>query len=612
MRISAPLKVNNLTQVRLCKFRAKEPAMNLKNRTLWLFSVISITSSLFVTPASASEITVDTSRLKVPAGVTFSIDGVRFEGGYSQLFVTFSSTQDATSKVLAFKDFEITGIMNGANPVANKTQYFYGDSFNVQNSILLLEEDITAKKLNLVISGNATLENRSDIAYPKSYSRVIAALDTMGLEVTEGYNAWSNNNEYSHYVLAKLKAGVVPFQIKVKSATLSSNGVVVDTLKVFNQPTQMGVEPVEIYLGSGLVDPSIKLTEVALDAVFAVYTPSTLTSSISLPAGITSEALTKNSIYYDSLRNKSEINILLKNTTDKTISVNLAKLKVIDKSSGTDKVTATVDKNYGLASIQPGTGDNEGAYINFSGDGDLTENLVLDIEGAVEIATPSKFNVSKVKLPKGFKLLPIDFSNMGYDPKKNTTFVYFYMSKSSAGADSPALSFKNLKLTAGKPSTTYLYAGPSADKVKGLQSYSHEVGSFKGDIRTGKTLTISGDVVAIARTKYTNTATLAANAEGVVAEPNAIPAEYWKYNAKTKTTSITQYFYAEKESSVATIYSCNLKILLNGKSIKAPEVGVKLDSATYGQVVIATLPGDLRVKGGSVEVTGNYSLQPCK
>ena len=114
------------------------------------------------------------------------------------------------------------------------------------------------------------------------------------------------------------------------------------------------------------------------------------------------------------------------------------------------------------------------------------------------------------------------------------------------------------------------------------------------------------------RTKYTNTATLAANAEGVVAEPNAIPAEYWKYNAKTKTTSITQYFYAEKESSVATIYSCNLKILLNGKSIKAPEVGVKLDSATYGQVVIATLPGDLRVKGGSVEVTGNYSLQPCK
>ena len=85
--------------------------MNLKNRTLWLFSVISLTSSLFVTPASASEITVDTSRLKVPAGVTFSIDGVRFEGGYSQLFVTFSSTQDATSKVLAFKDFEITGIM---------------------------------------------------------------------------------------------------------------------------------------------------------------------------------------------------------------------------------------------------------------------------------------------------------------------------------------------------------------------------------------------------------------------------------------------------------------------------------------------------------------------
>lgn len=587
--------------------------MNLRNRTLWLFSVISITSSLFVTPASASEITFDTSGLKVPAGITLSIDGVRFENGYSQLFLTFSSTQDATSKVLAFKDFKISGIMNGTSPVGDRIQYFYGDSFNVQNSIYLLEEDITAKKLNLTISGTGTLENRSDLAYPKSYSRVIASLDAMGLEVTEGYNAWSSNNEYNYYVLAKLKTGVAPFQIRVKSATLSSNGVVVDTLKVFNQPIQMGVEPVEINLGSGLVDPSIKLIEVSLDAVFGIYTPSTITSSISLPTGITSEALTKNSTYYNSLRNKSEINILLKNTTDKTISVNLAKLKVVDKSSGTDKVVATVDKNYSLASIQPGTGDNEGAYVNFSGDGDLTENLVLDIEGAVEIATPSKFNVSKVKLPKGFKLLPIDFSNMGYDPKKNTTSVYFYMNKSSEGADSPALSFKNFKLTAGKPSTTYLYAGPYRDPVNGLQFYSHEVGSFKGDIRTGKTLTISGDVIAIARTKYTNTATLAANDEGVIAETNLIPAEYWKYNAKTKTTSITQYFYGEKESSTATIYSCNLKILLNGKSIKAPKVGVKLDSATYyDEVVIATLPGDLRVKGGSVKVTGNYSLKPCE
>jgi hypothetical protein len=587
--------------------------MNLKNRTLWLFSVISITSSLFVTPASASEITFDTSGLKVPAGVTFSIDGVRFENGYSHLFLTFSSTQDATSKVLAFKDFEISGIMNGTNPVANKIQYFYGDSFDVQNSVLLLEEDITSKKLNLVISGNGTLENRSDFSYPKSYSRVVAALDAMGLEVTDGYNYWGSDKEYGYNVLVKLKAGVAPFQIKVLSATLSSNGVVVEKLKVFNQPTQMGVEPVDINLGSGLVDPSIKLTEVALDAVFGIYTPSTLTSSISLPAGMTNEALTTNSIYYDSLRKKSDINILLKNTSGKTISVDVAKLKVVDKSSGTAKVVATVDKNYSLVSIQSGTGDNEGAYVNFSGDGDLTENLVLDIEGAVEIATPSKFNVSKVKLPKGFKLLPIDFSNMGYDPKKNATFVYFYISKSGESVDSPALSFKNLKLTAGKPSTTYLYAGPYKDPVKGLQFYSHEVGSFKGDIRTGKSLTISGDVIAIARTKYTNTATIAKNDEGVYVEPNATPAEYWKYDAKTKTTSITHYFYSEKESSVSTIYSCNLKILLNGKSVKASEAGTKISSASSnGQVVIATLPGDLRVKGGSVEVTGNYSLQPCK
>lgn len=587
--------------------------MNLKNRTLWLFSVISLTSSLLVAPASASEITFDTSGLKVPVGVTFSIDGVRFENGYSQLFLTFSSTQDVTSKVLAFKDFKISGIVNGTNPVAQNIQYFYGDSFNKSNSVYLLEEDVTAKKLNLTISGTGTLENRSDIAYPKSYSRVIAALDAMGLEVTEGYNTWGSNNEYGYYVLAKLKAGVTPFQIKVKSATLSSKGVVAETLKVFTQPVQMGAEPVEIYLGSGLVDPSIKLTEVSLDAGFTVYTPSTLTSSITLPAGITTEAITKQSIYYDSFRNKSDINIVLKNASDKTISVNLAKLKVVDKSSGTAKVVATIDKNYSLYSIQPGAGNTEAAYVNFSGDGDLTENLALDIEGAVEIATPSKFKVSKVKLPKGFKLLPINFSNMGYDPKKDTTVVYLYISKSGKSADSPALSFKNFKLTSGKTSATYLYASPYTDTVKGLQYYSHEVGSYKGDIRTGKTLTISGNVVAFARTKYTNTATLAANDVGVSTQTYVVPPEYWSYNAKTKTTSITQYFYAEKESTVATIFSCNLKILLNGKKIKPSEAGTKFNSvSSNGQVVIATLPGDLRVKGGSVEVTGSYSLQPCK
>jgi len=540
------LRVKGRSRVRIRQIRKEETVMNLRNRPLRLLAVISIFSSLFVTTASASEITFDTSGLKVPAGVTFSIDGVRFEGGYSHLFLTFSTTQDTTSKVLAFKDFEISGIMNGTNPVANKIQYFYGDSFNVQNSILLLEEDITAKKFNLVISGTGTLENRSDIAYPKSYSRVIAALDSMGLEVTEAYNFWGSDNEYGYNVLAKLKAGVAPFQIKVKSATLSSNGVVTETLKVFNQAFQMGVEPVDINLGSGLVDPSIKLTEVTLDAVFTVYTPSTLTSSISLPAGITSEALTKDSIYYDSIRKKSEINILLKNTSDKTISINLAKLKVVDKSTGTSKVVATIDKNYSLVSVQPTTGTEDFSYVNFTGDGDLTENLALDIEGTVEIATPSKFNLSKVKLPKGFKLLPINFSNMGYDPQKNITLVYFYISKPGQSADSPALSFKNFKLTSGKISTTYLYAGPYTETVKDLQFYSHEVGSFKGDIRTGKTLTISGDIVVIARTKYTNTATLAKNDEGVITEPNIIPAEYWKYDAKQRRHQLHNTFITKK------------------------------------------------------------------
>ena len=54
--------------------------------------------------------------------------------------------------------------------------------------------------------------------------------------------------------------------------------------------------------------------------------------------------------------------------------------------------------------------------------------------------------------------------------------------------------------------------------------------------------------------------------------------------------------------------------VINGKTIKAPVAGIKLDSGgdSLGAFVIATLPGDLRVKGGTVVVSGNYSLAPCK
>ena len=588
--------------------------MNLKSRALRLVAVVSFISSIFVSPASANEITIDTSGVKVPAGITFAVGGVKgSEDGYSELLVTIESTLAPTSKVLTFKDFKISGIYDDPNARPQRIQYFYGDSFNQQLNLYLADLDITGMKRNIVISGTGTLEDRSDIAYPKSYAPVIAALDAMGLEVTEGSNTWSSNDTYGYYVLAKLKSGVSPFQIKVKSTTLSANGVAVEALNINSRPELMGVEPVEIDLGSGLVDPSIKLTGVTLSSVFSKYIPSTITSSITLPAGITSEGIQNDKIYYYSEDKKSYISLLLKNTTNKTISVDLATLKVVDKATGTAKTVATVDKTYSLVSIQPSTGPEDFTYVNFVGAGDLTENLTLDVQGTLGSATPSKFNLSNVKVPKGYKLLPLNFNNMSYDAKKKTTSVYLFVTKSGTSEDSPALSFKNIKLASGKSSTTYLYAGPYTDNDKDIQIYSHDIGSFTGDVRTGRTLTLSGTIEAIARTKYTNTATFSENDKGKIPYSNASSAEYWKYSAKTKTTSISHYFYPEEGSNVLTVYSCNLKILLNGKAIKAPVVGTKIDMAAQNrEVVIATLPGDLRVKGGTVEVSGNYSLEPCK
>jgi hypothetical protein len=593
--------------------------MNLKNRALKLIVIVSIISSLFVSPASANDITFDTSGVKVPAGITFNVDGINSEDGYTELLITIKSTLAPTEKVLAFKDFEISGLSNEPNQRPQRIQYFFGDSFNQPINLWLIDEDITEKKLNLVISGTGTLEDRSDISYPNSYTSVIAALDAMGLETTEGSNTWSSDDTYGYYVLAKLKDGVAPFQIKVKSSTLNSNGVVAEELKISDQPVLMGVEPSEINLGYGFVDPLIKLTGVTLKTVFAKYTPSTISSSLTLPDGIRYEKNDYERVRYDSTTKKSSINILVKNITDRTISVNSSKLKIVDKSTSPARVVATVDPIYSLISMRPSVGPDDYVYLTFSGDGDLTENLTLEAQGNFERATPSKFDLSKVKIPKGYKMLPADFNNLTYDPKKAITLVGLIITKPGVSENSPALSFKNIKLSSGKSMTTFLYSRAYSDRDRNMQYYYHEVGSLKGDARTGKTLKFSGNIEAVTRTKYTNTATLDTNIKDLVS--NKVDPEFWNYNAKTKSTSITHYFSSpyspndsNNESKIGTIYSCNLKILLNGKTIKAPVAGIKLDSGgdSLGAFVIATLPGDLRVKGGTVVVSGNYSLAPCK
>ena len=593
--------------------------MNLKNRALKLIVIASFISSLFVSPASANEITFDTSGIKVPTGITFAVDGVSSEDGYTNLRITIKSTLAPTEKVLTFKDFEISGLSNEPDQRPQRIQYFFGDSFNQPLNLWLSDEDITDKKLNLVISGTGTLEDRSDISYPNSFTSVIAALDAMGLEATEGSNTWSSDDTYGYYVLAKLKDGVAPFQIKVKSTTLNSNGVVAEELKVSNQSVLMGAEPNEINLGYGFVDPLIKLTGVTLRTVFTKYTPSTISSSLNLPDGVRYEKNDYERVYYDSASKKSSINILVKNITDRTISVNSSKLKIVDKSTSQARVVATVDPINSLISMWPSVGPDDYVYLTFSGDGDLTENLTLEAQGNLERATPSKFDLSKVKIPKGYKMLPADFNNMSYDPEKAITLVGLILTKPGVSENSPALSFKNIKLNSGKSSTAFLYSRAYSDRDRNMQYYYHEVGSLKGDVRTGKTLTFSGKIEAVARTKYTNTATLDTNIKDL--ESNKVDPEFWKYNAKTKSTSITHYFSSlyslngsNDESKVGTIYSCNLKILLNGKTIKAPVAGIKLDSGgdSLGAFVIATLPGDLRVKGGTVVVSGNYSLAPCK
>lgn len=586
--------------------------MNLKNRALRLIAVVSIISGLFTSPASANDITYDSTGIKVPAGITFVVDGMKFENDYTYLLVTINSSLDTTSKFLTFKDFAISGVLDGDRPFNQKIQYFDGDNLNQQVTVNLLIGDVTAQKLNLIISGNGTLENKSDIAYPGSFTSVIASLDAMGLEATGGNHYWGTEARYGYYVMAKLKTGVKPFQIKVRSATLSGNEISPVPLGNFERPTLMGTEPVEIALGSSAVDPYINLTGVALDAVFGVYTPSTVTTSVTFPAGI--EAIAQQNIYFDQVNNKSFVNLLLKNTSKNTISLNTGGIYLVDSKSDATKKLAAVDKDYTLNSIAPTVTVNEEELFPLSlvAAGNLTEEKSLDFKGKAVIATPSKVDISKVKLPSGLSFLPVDFGSLGYNSKTKRTTLYVALKNNKTDPKVAALSFANVKAVGAKIDPANPYAGPFVNADKKRNEYFYEIGSFAGDVRVGKKLSLTGKIVALARTKYTNTATLATNNEGIIVDSYAMPPEYWKYNSKTKTTAITKYFYSTIQSKEATIYSCNLKISLNGKTIKSITTGTKYDPASdSGEVLIATLPGDLRVKGGSVEITGSYSLQPC-
>lgn len=587
--------------------------MNLKNRSFRLFAVVSIISGLFVAPASANDISFDTSGIKVPAGISVVANGINYENGYSYMRITINSTIDTASKFLTFKDFSINGILVEGKPISAAIQYFDGDNLNQEFNLYMTQENITLQKLHLIISGNGTLESKSDLQYSKSYQPIIDSLSAMGLEVTEGYNIWNSNSEYGFYVMAKLKSGVAPFHLAVKSVSLNANEIPTVAMKNVERHVLMSSDPVEISLGTSKVDPRVNLTGVTLSAVFGVYTPSTVSYSATFPAGI--EATAQQNIYYDQINNQSYINLLVKNTTKSSISVNVGGIVAVDSKSATQNSLAVVQKDYSLYTIAPTVSTNEEDLLHLTlvGSGDLSQDKTLSIIGNASLVTPSKIDLSKVKLPKGFSFLPIDLGNFSYDSKTKRTTLYVKIKNVKSDVNAPALSFASVKAPTAKMNAGRPYAGPWPNIDKKRDEYFYEIGSFAGDVRVGKKLSLNGAVITVARTKYKNTATIADNSAGIMMQTYPVTPEYWKYDSKTKTTKVFQYFYSTKENASAIIYTCNLQISLNGKSVKPLTT-----SYTYspekpnGDVAIAKLSGDLRVKGGSLVVTGNYTLEPCK
>jgi hypothetical protein len=598
--------------------------MNLRSRLPRLFVVVFIILNLFTLPASSDEnSTYDTTDLSVPEDVSYTVDGIEYDGNYSYLMITIDTSLDTTSKFLYFNDFKIEGLPESEEPAPPALQYFDGDSFYEnegsfysQVQIYLSEQDLASESFDLVISGNGTLEDKGDISFPDSYSSIVDKLDALGVEVVDGNNTWSvdaeNENQFGFYVTVQLKEGVEPFQLKVKSSTLAADDMDPEELNFPQNPISIGTEEVEIDLGYSSVDPNINLIGTTLDADFEVYSPSTIKSEVVFPSGL--RAMDNGEYYYDKAANKTYVNLALKNTTKSSISITVASIIVVNSKVDAKKSVATVTKENGLITVpSDSVPSNSPAMIQLVGNGDLTQNRKLIIKGKATVVVPSKLDLTKVTVPNGLTIMPIDLSNFDYDLKTDKTTLYLEIRSKKADKNAPALSFENITSTTALVKSVNPFAAPFVSDINKVNTYFAEIGTFKGDVRVGKKLALSGNVTSFARTKYTNTATLNPQNDSIGISQDPVQPEYWKYDAKKKTTTVFQYFWPDESTKSATIYTCNLKIVLNGKAVKAITKGTTFNAPfTEPQITIAVLPGDLRVKGGTLAVTGNYTLQPCK
>ena len=574
-----------------------------------LFLIISTVATLVLSPLQAHAIDqkIDVSQLKMPAGMSLSVDKVVSEYGGSNLYLNLTTPTLPDKSLLKVPSLKITGSPSSIVWPAEHQEFFYINPDNPQLYIRLAETDITQAVYSITISGTATLETRSDLLYPASYSPTISAFAALGLEVTGGNKVYVSDGTFGIYVMAKTKSGIDPVNIIISSSSVTALGLNPIPLTLLRREILVGATPVEIDLGSTNTDLWSNLKGSQVNTSVRVISPSTIENRIVSIPGLTSGEPSK--VYYDLATDTSSIYLELKNTGTKALNFDQSGLKVIDL--GTGKTVATLN-SYAKYVYSPVAtkGNEEGlSSIFFEFKNDFSENKKLAIIGTIKPATPSSLDTKGFKIPSGFKIDSPTFYSYGYDEIKKLTSIYVTIKKT--GKVSTSLALSELKIPSGKIDKSNPFVTPYFDEPTNVTTYTFIAGTIKGDVRSGKKLSASGKVSSVVRTEFSQSTTLDSSLSKVLFDAYSIvEPEYWVYDSKKKTTTVQAYF-GNSNIPETTIYACNFIVKLNEKNITQKSTSFTIKKDLNGPFGVAIIPGDVRVKAGIVNISGQFSASKC-
>jgi len=581
-------------------------------------------------PAEASGATFNIDNLKLPAGLALSDLKITKEDSRSSISWTISRTGSVSeTKVLKIKDLKISGLPKSVSNQLSSTYYGYlRSNLTFVDSIYLSDTDLTALTGTLTLSGIGTLETRNDFAFPNSFSEVTTKLANLGFEVTYGFHSWGGVSggptDHSIYVEGRLKAGVKPFIIKIDNSTFKATGL--DPIPLTNSDSGMliNAETTEINLGKSDFDLGMGgYSNTSVSADFSVAVENTYKTNVEYAAGLDITVDPK-STFYNSENDTTGFYIWIKNPTKETISFDPKNLQITETVKGVKSVIAKTPSDWGYFSFRPrpenldanNCGYCLGNYLVAKGD--HRYGASIELTGKVALAVPSRINTKRVKVPAGFKVLPIDFNNTWYDPIAKTTTVYLELTSDKDLEKSPAVAASALHLSGGKINEEFPFTSGYLSEGKDLLNFYVAIGTIKGNVRKGRYLSVAGTFTTVARTQVTDSAVPESGLDAMnvyMNSPAVTPPELWTYDVKTNLTTILANIQTYRLATQVDIYFCEIAISIDGKAVKPIAEPYKLRTSSIDNswisAPVATVPGDIRVKGKPVLISGTYRSSPC-